>query len=212
MKKQFYLLTAGLLLACIAQAQLKKDDILLGGNVNFSKQTVNPASNYYPGDQTNFSFSPSIARAVKDDLLVGLNLTYNYSKSKIGTPATISTQNGYGLGVFVRKYKVLGAGFALFAEGDLGGTYLLSRSYLDGGAKPPAGKSYSINAGFYPGIAYFISKHVQLETGIQNLAYIQYEHAKTGQAPAEQKSTDLSIGTSLNQAIDNFVVGVKWVL
>ena len=212
MKKQFYLLTAGLLLACMAHAQLKKGDILLGGNVNFSKQTVNPVSANNPVDQTIFSFTPSVARAVKDDLLVGLNLTYTYSKMKSGAPAYITAQDGYGLGVFVRKYKTLGAGFALFAEGDLGGMYQLSRSYPDGGTKPPADKSYSINAGFYPGIAYFISKHVQLETGLQNMGYIQYTHAKTGQGVPEVKSTTFAVGSSLNQALNNLVVGFKWIL
>jgi len=208
MKKQFYLLTAGLLLVCVAHAQLKKGDILLGGNVNFSKQTVNPGS----GDQTIFSFSPSIGKAVSEDLLVGLNLTYSYNKSKAGAPAYINTQSGYGLGVFVRKYKMLGAGFALFAEGDLGGMYVLSNSYPDGGAKPPANKSYTINAGFYPGIAYFISKHVQLETGLQNMGYIQYSHTKSGQDPQSYKSSNFTVGTSLNQALSSFVVGFKWVI
>jgi len=212
MKKQFYLLTAGLLLVCIAHAQLKKGDILLGGNVNFNTQTLTP-TNGSKSSQIYYSFSPSIAKAVKDDLLVGLNLSYSHSRNKAGAPATISTQDGYGLGVFVRKYKTLGAGFALFAEGDLGGFYLLSNSYQDGGTKPPANKGYSINAGFYPGIAYFISKHVQLETGIQNLGYIQYGHAKSNSGTAlEAKSNTFGVGTSLNQALDNFVVGVKWVL
>lgn len=212
MKRQFYLLTAGLLSVCVAHAQLKKGDILLGGNVNFYRQAVNPVSANNPVDQTNFSFTPSVARAVKDDLIVGLNLTYTYNKTKSGTPAYISTQGGYGLGVFVRKYKTLGAGFALFAEGDLGGMYQLSKSYADGGTKPPADKSYSINAGFYPGIAYFISKHVQLETGLQNMGYIQYAHAKTGQDVAEVKSSTFTVGSSLNQAFNNLIVGFKWIL
>jgi hypothetical protein len=212
MKKQFYLLTAGLLLAFISQAQIKKGGVLLGGDVNFSKQTVDPASTSYIGDQTTFSFSPSIARAVKDDLLVGLNLAYSYAKSKTGEPAVITTQTGYGLGTFVRKYKTLGAGFALFAEGDLGGTYLLSNSYYDGGTKPPADKSYTINAGFYPGIACFIGKHIQLETGLQNMGYIRYAHSKSGQAPQEEKTSSFSVGTSLSQAVQNFVIGFKWVI
>jgi len=213
MKKQFYLLTAGLLLACMAHAQLKKGDILLGGNINFSKQTTKPLNSNYPGfgDQTTIGFYPSIARAIKDDLLVGLNLTYAYFKST-NAYGNISTQDSYGLGVFIRKYKTLGAGFALFAEGDLGGAYTLSNNYADGGAKPPANESYTVSAGFYPGIAYFIGKHVQLETGLQNLGYIQYGHAKMGQDTQEVESNSFSVGTGLSQALSNFVVGVKWVI
>jgi len=215
MKKQFYLLTAGLLFVCIAHAQIKKGDILLGGNVNFIKQTTNPVTGDYSSNQTVYSLSPSIARAVKDDLLVGLSLTYNHngSKSNGGGSTVINRQDGYGLGFFVRKYKTLGAGFALFAEGDLGGTYNLWKNYLEGGTKPPANKGYSINAGFYPGVAYFISKHIQLETGLQNMAYIEYGHSKTAPGTTiEQKSNSFSVGTSLNQALNSLVLGIKWVL
>ncbi|HVU57075.1 MAG TPA: hypothetical protein VHD83_18565 [Puia sp.] len=211
MKKQFYLLTAGLLIVCVTHAQLKKGDILLGGNVNFITSTTSPASSNYTSNQTSYSISPNVARAVSDDLLVGLNLAYSHNKTKVGAPATISTQDGFGLGVFLRKYKTLGAGFALFAEGDLGGMYTLSRNYTDGGTKPPAGKVYTINAGFYPGIAYFVSKHVQLETGLTNLAYMQYSHSKS-QEPVDVKSSSFSVGSGFNQALDNFVIGLKWVL
>jgi hypothetical protein len=212
MKKQFYLLAAGLLFACITNAQIKKGDVLLGGNVGFSKQTISSASPY-TNDQTAFSISPSIAKAVKDDLIVGVNLTYFHNREKQGgTPYVITTQDNYGLGFLVRKYKTLGAGFALFAEGDLSGLYELSNNYDIGDTKPPADKTYSINLGFYPGIAYFISRHVQLETGIQNLAYVQYGHTKMGQAPNEVKSNTFSLGTNLNQLLNNFVIGVKWVL
>ena len=214
MKKQFYLLTAGLLIVCITNAQIKKGDVLLGGNLNFSKQTTKPDDVFYNGDQTSFSISPSIAKAVKDDLIVGLNLSFSYFKNvnKVNTPSMISTSSSYGLGVFIRKYKVLGAGFALFAEGDLSGQDILSRSYADGGTKPPADKNYTINAGFYPGLAYFISKHVQLETGFQNLAYVQYGHANTGQNPFEVKTNTFSVGTGFNQALSNFIVGIKWLM
>jgi hypothetical protein len=211
MKKQFYLLMAGLLLVCTAHAQLKKGDFLLGGNVNVSKQT-NSSSGGSSSDQTGFSFSPSIGMAVTGDLLLGLNLGYSYNKSKIGEPAYISNQNGYGLAVFVRKYKALGAGFALFAEGDLGGTYQVSSAYTDGTTKPPSSKSYTINAGFYPGVAYFITRHVQLETGLQNMAYIQYDHTKSGADATEVKSNSFTVGTSLNQVVSSIVIGFKWVI
>jgi hypothetical protein len=211
MQKHFYLLAAGLFTVCIANAQIKKGDILLGGNVNFSTSNVKPINNY-PGDQTSFGIYPSIARAVKDDLIVGLNLSYAHSRLKNGNPATISTGDSYGLGVFVRKYKSLGANFALFAEGNLSGVYQQNNTYPDGGPKPPASKGYSINAGFYPGLAYFISRHVQLETGMQNLASASYGHSKSGDGASEVKSNSFSLGTSLNKPLDNFVIGIKWII
>jgi hypothetical protein len=210
MQKHFYLLAAGLFTVCIANAQIKKGDILLGGNVNFNTSNVKPAGS--GSDLTSFTIVPSIARAVKDDLVVGLNLAYTHSRSKYGSPTSISTSDSYGLGVFVRKYKSLGANFALFAEGDLSGAYLVNNGYLENGPKPPANKGYSINAGFYPGLAYFISRHVQVETGMQNLFYAQYGHTKTGDGANEVKSNSFGLGTAFNKTLDNFVIGIKWII
>ena len=209
-KKQLYLLAASLFTVCIANAQIKKGDILLGGNFNFNKQ--DSKSGTYTSDQTSFTISPSIARAVKDDLIVGLNLSYAHNRSKSGSPAAVSTGDNYGLGIFVRKYKSLGANFALFAEGDLSGNYGQSTNYQDGGPKPPANKGYSINAGFYPGLAYFIGRHVQLETGMQNLAYASYGHSKSGVSATEGKSNSFSLGSSLSKTLDNFIIGIKWIM
>jgi len=209
-KKHFYVLAAGLFTVCIANAQIKKGDVLLGGNVNFSTSNVKPTGS--GSDATSFAISPSIGKAVKDDLVVGLNLNYSHGRSKYGSPATISTGDTYGLGVFVRKYKSLGANFALFAEGDLSGAYQQSNSYPDGGTKPPANKGYSISAGFYPGLAYFISRHVQIETGMQNLAYASYVHTKTGDGASESKSNSFNVGTGLSRTLDNFVVGIRWII
>lgn len=213
MKKQLYLLTAGLLLVCLANAQIKKGDILLGGNVNFNSSTTDPTTNDYTNKTIGYGFSPSIGKAVHDDLVVGLNLIFTHNKTKSGaTPVGVGVQDTYGLGVFVRKYKVLGAGFALFGEGDLGGLYQTTNNYSEGSPKPPANKYYSINAGFYPGIAYFISRHVQLETGMRNLAYIQYGHSRSGSGTVTSSTKNFSAGTGFSQAFDNFVVGVTWIL
>ncbi|MBN8855913.1 MAG: hypothetical protein BGO55_15725 [Sphingobacteriales bacterium 50-39] len=213
MKKQFYLLSAGLLLVCIAHAQLKKGDILLGGNVNFYDAHSTTGGTNEINKQTSYSLMPSIGRAVKDGLVVGFSLTYSHNKYITGgTPRSVNVSDTYGLGVFARKYKILGAGFALFGEGSLGGQYTPANNYTEGYPKPPATKTYSILAGFYPGIAYFISPHVQLETGIQNLAYMQYQHANYGQSPNATKSHYFQVGTNFSQALQNFVIGIKWVI
>jgi len=210
MKKQFYLLAVGLFTACVGYAQVKKGDVLLGGSIGFSKQDVSPAQS--GSDATSFSFFPSIGKAVRDDLVVGLNLGYVHSKSKYGSPASITTQDNFSLGAYIRRYKNLGAGFALFAEGDLSLTYGLGKSYYEGGIKPPADKAYSIGAGFYPGIAYFLSRRVQIETGFQDLVNVRYAHTNSGGAPDDYKSNGVSLNANLNKAFDNFVVGFKLLL
>jgi hypothetical protein len=207
MKKHFYLLTVGLLTACISYAQVKKGDVLVGGNIGFFKQDVSPGQS--GNDLTSFSIYPSIGKAIRDDLVVGLNLGYAHSRTKsVTSDAYITTQVQYSLGAYIRRYKNLGAGFALFGEGDLLLTYGLYKSYYDGGPKPPASKSYSIRAGLYPGIAYFLSRRVQVETGFQDIVNVQYLQSGFG----ADKSNSVSLNANLNKAFDNFVVGFKLLL
>jgi hypothetical protein len=186
----------------------------LGGNVSFALQHSKSGGSDVTDRTTNYTLSPAIARAVKDGLLLGLNLTYSHYRVKSSnTPATVSYTYGYGLGVFVRKYKMLGAGFALFGEGDLGGQYMHSNAYVETYPKNPDNKSYTLGAGFYPGIAYFVGRHVQVETGIQNLVSVQYQHSKFVPGSSNEAKTDVfNAGTNFNQLFDNFVVGVKYIL
>ena len=126
------------------------------------------------------------------------------------------TTDGYGLGYFIRKYKMLGSGFALFAEGNLGGSYnhYKNTPSAGSGSAETDSKTYGVNLGFYPGIAYFISRHVMLETGFQNLVYANYGHAKntTAGVPGYTSSSGFAIGTGLSNQLQNFTVGLKWLL
>lgn len=208
MKKHFLLLTTGLFTVVLVNAQIKKGDVLLGGGVTFGTTSSKPN----PSDATTISVYPSIGKAVKDNLVVGLNLGFGHYHSKGGsTPASISNSYSYSLGAFVRRYKELGAKFYLFGEGDLTGTYSRAKNYFDGTdpSSVPASKTWSANAAVGGGIAYFVSPHVQLETGIQDLAYAGYNHASGG---GGSTSHGFAIGTGLNEAVQNLIVGVKWIL
>jgi len=205
MKKQFYLLAAGLFTVCIANAQVQKGDVLLGGNLTFN---TSKAPNSYTSKSNYIAVLPSIGKAVKDNLVVGLNLGYSHSHIEYGTsPVTNTNTDVYSLGAFVRRYKELGSKFYLFMEGDLAGNYQRSKIYADGtpSSSVPAQKTWGINAGLYPGIAYFLSRHVQLETGLQNFVYANYSHGS-------DRSRAFNVGTGFSQSLNNFVVGAKWVL
>jgi len=221
MKKQFYTLLACLSIVFLvpaqdASAQIKKGDVLLGGNVSFyrAKDDATDAG----GSQTNINVFPSFGKAVKDNLVVGLTgvyLQYHWT-SNSSSPKSDNKTQSYGGGVFIRRYQYLGSGFSAFIQGDL--NYLYTKQEL---RNPPGSNSSnlsinSINAGFDPGIAYAISKRVQVETGFQNLVYANYSHSKSSyfdsSTPAVQpglKSHAYSLGTNLSSALQNFIVGFR---
>ena len=208
MKKHFYLLLLFFAITFYSQAQVSKGTILLGGNVGFSSQKTEnpPGSTPDESKNTYISLSPSIGKAIKDNLVAGINLNYAYSKTTETTSGVKSDQktNSYGLGVFLREYIPLGKGFSVFTQETLGGFY--SKTTSDGLQLSTA---TSVALGFYPGIAYNITKQVQLETGFTDLFSIGYSHStNTGGS----KTNGFSAGANLSNGLENFVVGCRLLL
>jgi outer membrane receptor for ferrienterochelin and colicin len=223
MKKHFYLLILFFAIAYGSQAQIKKGDILLGGTLSFNTQKTTQDNNFpsQPYKQSNFSITPSIGKAIKDNLLAGFDLTFTGSTNTQGTGAGsyANKLHNYGAGVFLRKYKPLGSGFAIFMQTRFGGNYNTQKTQYNGDPYPNSNiKGYSFDLSFYPGIAYAITKRVQLETGFANLVDVNYSHSKNSQTTganndvlATSKSNSFGISTSLSNGY-GFAVGIKVLL
>lgn len=213
MNKHLFALTVGLTIVCIAQAQIKKGDILLGGGINFNSQNTKPPPNLAVTNQTAVNVSPSIGIATRDNQLIGFNLAYAHAKTENTGNPTAKTDS-YGAGFFLRRYKTLGSGFFLFAEGNFMGYYIHQKNnYYTGVGNFTDTKGYNLSLNFYPGVAYAINSHVQLETGFQGLFYASYGHSKTTiTGYSDMKSNDFNLGTALNNSLGGFMVGFKWLL
>ena len=59
---------------------------------------------------------------------------------------------------------------------------------------------YNVQLTIYPGIAYSLTKKFQLEAGFNNLAYVQFSHAKQTAASNNQSvaTNSFSLGSSLS--------------
>lgn len=198
-----------LVIASTANGQIKKGAVLLGGNIGFSTQKTDDPFNTAQ-KTTNFVISPAFGRAVKENLIVGFDLNYSYYKNESNIP-NIQTTNGYGLGVFIRRYKELGKGFYLFGQGRIGGTYNNTKNDIHLPAPPSEYqvKGFSIDAGIYPGIAYAVSNKLQLETGFNNLVYASYSH--TNNEGTDLKTNSFAIGSSLSN-FSGLTIGFRVLL
>jgi len=216
MKKYFYLLAAGLLLFFTGRAQIKKGELLLGGNLGFQKQDNSPIEPNY-SDVTFISVAPSIGKAIRDNLVAGVSLSYGYSKmveaDNYNPLYTLNLRN-YGLSFFVRRYKDLGHNFSFFVEGALGGIYTRQKgSYEGAGFLYVDSKGYTINASLAGGIAYSLTRRWMVETGFQSLAYASYGHSRSnGTSQGSQKYNSFGLGTNLNRALNNFTIGCRYIL
>ena len=203
---------------CNVHAQVSKGSIFLGGNINFMSQKINSLiPNVTSTSNSVFNFSPAMGKAIKDNMVVGIDLDYAYSKVDQGTGSYVQTNNGFGAGVFLRRYVALGKGFYVFGQGRFGAMY--NSGKIDQGQPTATSdniKGFSFNFGFYPGISYQVSKRLQLETGFNNLAYISFQHNKDTQTAVggpvtEAKTNSFSIGTSLDN-LAAFTLGFRVLL
>jgi hypothetical protein len=210
MQKIFYLSLVFLSASLVSNAQFKQGSLILGGDFNLNMQNSNtPPGAGVSSRSGNLGLSPSIGKAIKENLVLGIALSYshNYSKNTDTVEPNQSSTDFYGGGIFLREYIPLGNRFYLFAHEQLGGSYGV---YSSQGVA--YGHVYTAALDIYPGIAYGICKKVQVEMDFQNLASVSYAHQKTGDGTGFDKSDQFAINTSLNNALDNFQLGFRFLL
>ena len=110
----------------IVNAQFKKNDILLGGQLSYSYNSntfTQPNASYPNSDQkmNSGNITISVGKALNENTVVGIDLSYLPSSTtnyqNYGPNLLKYQNNGYGVGIFFRKYKSLGKEFYLFGQG-----------------------------------------------------------------------------------------------
>jgi hypothetical protein len=193
-------------------AQIKKGAIFLGGNIGFSIQDSKTTQATAPGfddKNTYVSISPVFGKAIKDNLILGADIIWSYSKVE----SSLQKTHAYGAGVFIRKYKELGKGFYVFGQTRIGGSY----NSLENGYTNNQASSYDKTTGYsaainiYPGVSYSISRKLQLETGFNNLAYLSFDHSKRIEnfnGGVSVVSNTFGLGSSLS-SLSGFTLGFR---
>ena len=129
MKKQFffiYILTSFFALPSVAQ--IKKGAIFLGGDIGGSTQKSTYSNSPNTDKQSSFYIAPVFGKAIKENLVFGVNASVRVFNSKTTGTANENKQHSYGASIFLRKYKQIGkSGFSLFAQGNLGYFYNSSK-------------------------------------------------------------------------------------
>lgn len=196
----------------IVNAQFKKNDKLLGGQLYYNYNSSSykytsavPSTNDFKNKDGNITIS--VGKAINENTVLGIFLSYLPSSStnypSLNGDIMLKYRNdGYGGGIFYRKYKNLGKEFYFF--GEISATYYWRNiSGKDSSDQELiSGSSSNFAAILYPGIAYRISKHLFLELSIPDLIYIGYSKSNTlsheGSSIMENKYNYFNISTSLS--------------
>jgi hypothetical protein len=192
MKIKSLLLLPFLSISIITSAQIQKGTIMIGGYLSYSSQK-SEANN----SKTHaFNISPGVGKAVKENLIVGIDvLYYGASSESTFAPGSKSETNGFGGGIFLRKYATIAKNFYLFGQGRAGTSFLKEETSFPGNAY--TAKTTNINLSAYPGVAYSITPKLQLEAGLPNLLYANYNTRKVSGTNAD-KNTGFEVATSLS--------------
>ncbi len=197
----------------LLHAQIKKGSKLLGGGISFGVTESGSSPN--ETEYKNFSINPSIGFVTKDNQAVGFNLFYTRNTTIVsGVPDNDVKSNGYGAGVFLRRYLPLGKSFYLFGEGQANFSYMQTDRY----PMPDVhNKQMQYNGAlvFYPGITYSIRDRIHLEAGLNNLINLSYSRTEQVISTPTTESTTKTSGFNLSANVSNnspFNIGFRFVL
>lgn len=211
MQTKFTLVLAALLCAAVTtKAQVSKGNTILGGNFSFTNTHYGSGSNV---NATYFSIAPSVGKVYKDNKVAGITLRYQYNGNQIPELRTSS----YGAGIFLRQYKSLGKGFYIFLQESLNANFDRYKYYtsFDTTSVIRDNKNLNLSIAINPGLAYDLSKRIQLELlFLNNLISAGYTHTTESYEIGNNdiKSKQTSFYASSNNDITQFTainVGVK---
>jgi hypothetical protein len=219
MKQKFLL---SLVFACTfivsAHAQIKKGGTWLGGSIGYSEQKSDYDGSTSDTKSRTVVISPAIGKVVKDNLVVGISLSYYNSKTENNSSSTIDQKGkSYGGGVFVRQYVPIINRLYIFGQGNANFfSTRINETQLDyyGTRTKYKTNGWNSSLGITPGVAVSLTKNLLMETGFNNLLYVSYgKNKRSLDSPSAPKTTNsaFSAGVSLeNQS--SLYLGFRWLI
>lgn len=191
--KKLYALAFTAFVCSIVHAQVKKGDIVLGGNLSWfdqSQQQFGGNATSVNSSSRNLSIAPAFGKVIKDNLILGFDIGYSNGRSDYTGSSGINS-NGFSAGIFLRKYKPLGNGFFLFGQSRVGGGYTHSSQNEPQGNQPSedVNNTYNFALQFFPGIAYALNQKWQLEAGLPNFFSVSYSNSRETVSYTNQPDT-----------------------
>ena len=180
---------------------IPKGSWTIGGNLGFSANNSEFSRELEDDiERKNHTYSllPKIGYTISENLIIGLGLGYSFSKDDINDDN--SKTNSYNFTPYIRKHYGIGQNLSLFIQGE--GNYEIAKQKNTNSNYENTSKSLFI--GFRPGLNYFISKKVALETTIVSFGYKHRTSEVTG---SDNSKTDTnSFNFNIDSANLNFGV------
>ena len=207
-----------IIIAQLAQAQVQKGSLFLGGSIGITKSN-GEAGNGDKSNVFNWNISPQIGKAIDQNKVVGLQFSLGGNTNE-NTYAGGSTGKNegkqLGVGLFYRQYFPIYKKWMFYGQANANLNFFNSSSSTQG-IKSQQTKLTSGTLTASLGITYQVSKKLWLEAGLSNLAAIEYNHQKSetlssaGVVTSTFKNNSVSANFNLNGS-NNFAFGFRWII
>ena len=199
----------------LANGQIKKGAVLLGGQISYSNSTID-----YMGTQRSSNFkrgiyNVSLGKSYKENTVYGFNASYSpfsYSNYNYGSEYANLKSHQISLGLYFRNYKPLAKDLYFFTEAGI--TYTNDNQETTDSSGVSSG-TIKLNGGelyLTPGISYRIFNNLHLEIIIPKILSIQYSNTSTFTNLVNYSSDNFSFNTSLNSnGLSNLGVGFHFI-
>lgn len=210
--KQTVLLALVILFSFIGSvnAQIGKGSLWLGGGIGYSSSK---SDNLTPETKTtNFNVNPGIGTAVKDNLIVGIDVSYSNEVDKaplyVGGGSINETKKytTYGAGVFARQYVPIVNRLYIFGQARV--YYLGGKQTDEYSTVNNKTENWSTGLSFYPGVSFALTKKLHLESGFNNLFNVSYGQSKNN---GTVTAKNFAVGATTNNS-SYFTVGFRLLI
>ena len=169
-------------------SQTEKGKMFIGGQVGLTGYTMSLLDSLsgYDHNLAEFTVSPNIGYFIKDNFAIGGTVTFgttsitDSSESFYPTSTSKYTNKSnsfiYGIGGFARKYINITDKFKFYVNGEINYQYETQKSTYSSdnpNTNPAIQKNqlYSISLAVTPGLVYFITPKIGIQTTFGNLNY-----------------------------------------
>lgn len=175
MRKNLFILSVFCFLTGLTNAQLNKGTWLLGGDFSLQLNSFRDGNN--KSETKGFSFSPVLARAVRQNIFWGGSISLGtYKNNAVSTGNT--TNQFFGAGLFYRGYKPVSKKFYAFLQSGIAAG-IAKDKFRQGPDYYYDEKRTTAGLNITPGVSYSVNKKIFLESGLNNIASLNYFHSKT---------------------------------
>ena len=189
MKSKFLLIVVLSAIALSANAQTEKGKTLIGGSFGFSDNKGNRKS--LSERITSYNFAPNAAYFIKDNLAIGLGLSYGRTKVKgylyqatngVGS-VNGSNETQYMVMPYIRRYFKINEQLKVFGQTTFFASSNKVREENNYGypTTNPTIKYHTFGASISPGLAFFPSKHFAIEFSFPLLSYSYQRYTQVPQ-------------------------------